>query len=444
METFGQFDSFSLIHSLAYSFIGIQTAYLSTFFPSIFWNAAVLRVESGLEDNANSDYKKIAKAVCDITSKGIEVHPIDINKSMYAFEPDAETNSIIYGMKALNGVNGDSINQIIENRPYNSFADFTEKCKLNKTVVLSLIKSGAFDKFNERRATMDEYLASISGIKSKVTMQNLPALINYNLVPAAYKFQKSLFNFNKSLKGRKYLLDDRHYSFYSKHFEVDDLVVKDDVFAVDEKKWKKLYDKGMEPLKDYIKTNQNEVLDALNNAIMTEAYNDNASGNYSSWEMESMGFYYHSHEMFPIDASLYNVVKYNSLPETAIVEKTFKDIPIYKLSTIMGTVIAKDDVKSSVSLLTVESGVVTVKFNREVYADYNRRISEVRPDGTKKFIEDSWFAKGSMLMIMGVRRNDVFFAKRYKSTPGELVYKVTKVNDNGTCERTSVRYGEEQ
>ena len=46
--------SFSIIHALAYSFIGIQTLYLATNFNPIFWNTAYLIVNSGsLEDEDN-------------------------------------------------------------------------------------------------------------------------------------------------------------------------------------------------------------------------------------------------------------------------------------------------------------------------------------------------------------------------------------------------------
>ena len=50
-----------------------------------------------------------------------------------------------------------------------------------------------------------------------------------------------------------------------------------------------------------------------------------------------------------------------------MVEYTFRrngrDIPIYKTQRIMGTVIGKNNTKATVNLLTVDSGVVTVKFN---------------------------------------------------------------------------------
>ena len=104
--------SFSLIHSLAYSYIGLQTVYLATYFPSIYWNCACLRIDAGIEENAGTNYGKIAKAIGNMQNHGIKVMPIDINKSGYAFEPDEENNAILYGFKALNGVNGDSISEI--------------------------------------------------------------------------------------------------------------------------------------------------------------------------------------------------------------------------------------------------------------------------------------------------------------------------------------------
>ena len=119
--------SFSLIHSLAYSYIGLQTVYLATYFPTVYWNTACLRVDAGLEEDASSNYNKIAKAVGNMTARGIKVLPVDINRSGYMFEPDEATNSIYYGMKSLTGVGGEAIQEIIENRPYISIEDFESK-----------------------------------------------------------------------------------------------------------------------------------------------------------------------------------------------------------------------------------------------------------------------------------------------------------------------------
>lgn len=150
--------SFSLIHSLAYSFIGLQTVYLATYFNPVYWNTACLRVDAGLEEDASTNYGKIAKAVGNIIYRGIDVSLIDINKSHYMFEPDIGSDSILYGFKALNGIGGEIIQEIEANRPYVDLDDFMSKVKCNKTQMVSLIKSGAFDEFNSRKEIMKEYI----------------------------------------------------------------------------------------------------------------------------------------------------------------------------------------------------------------------------------------------------------------------------------------------
>lgn len=150
--------SFSRIHGYAYSLIACQAAYLSEYFPSIYWNTAYLRVISGLDVEASSNYSKLARGVGEIISHGVNVSLIDINKSGYMFEPDEEHNAIRYGLKALNGVGGEIIEEIINNRPYEDIYEFMEKVNCNKTVMIALIKSGAFDSFDDREKIMEEYI----------------------------------------------------------------------------------------------------------------------------------------------------------------------------------------------------------------------------------------------------------------------------------------------
>nr|DAJ96683.1 MAG TPA: DNA polymerase III, alpha subunit [Caudoviricetes sp.] len=85
--------SFSLIHALAYSFVGMQTLYLATHFNPIYWNTACLIVNSGalLEDDS-TDYAKVAKAIGSIRSAGIKVSLADINNSGFGFKPDVANN----------------------------------------------------------------------------------------------------------------------------------------------------------------------------------------------------------------------------------------------------------------------------------------------------------------------------------------------------------------
>ena len=446
--------AFNAEHCYSYSMIGLQCDYLAVKYPSIYWNTGCLRVDSGLEEEASTNYGKIAKAVGKINNQGINFSLIDINKSEYMFEPDEENNRIIYGLKAVTGINGETIQKIVENRPYISLQDFLERTPLNKTAMISLIKAGAFDQFDERKNIMREYIWSVCEPKKRLTLQNFNALIEANLIPQEINFQKRVFVFNKALKVNcKFedyysLKSDNYYKFYTKFFDVDLLEPLGNKVGIKQKTWKKLYDEAMKPAKEYLKNHQSELLDKLNNSIFDSIWNKYAQGNYSSWEMDSLGMYYHKHELSSIDNKIYEIESFKNLPSSPEVETTFKrkgaEIPIYKLHRIAGTVIAKDDIHSSISVLTVDSGVVTVKMNRDYYAMYNRRISEVQKDGTKKVIEQGWFSKGTLVVLQGIRRGDSFFLKNYKKSAYHQLYKITEIHSNGTVEMTNERAEEEK
>ena len=56
METLDYYDSFSIIHALAYSFIGFQTMFIATRWNPIYWNTACLVVNSGsLEEQEENE-----------------------------------------------------------------------------------------------------------------------------------------------------------------------------------------------------------------------------------------------------------------------------------------------------------------------------------------------------------------------------------------------------
>ena len=83
----------------------MQTLYLATYYPEIYWDAACLVVNSGsLEDTekeSGTNYEKMARAIGDIKAAGIEVSLIDINKSQMGFIPDVENNRILFGLKGV-------------------------------------------------------------------------------------------------------------------------------------------------------------------------------------------------------------------------------------------------------------------------------------------------------------------------------------------------------
>ena len=442
--------SFARVHGYSYSLIACQCAYLATYFPRVYWNTACLRVDAGIEEEASTSYDKIAKAVGNMTTHGIKVKPVDINLSSYFFEPDEEHNAILYGLKSLNGVGGEVIESIIQKRPYTSLQDFLDKTNSNKTVTLSLIKAGAFDQFGDRKEVLAQYLRQISEPKKRLTMQNFKGLIDNDLVSQELTFQKRLFIFNKALRTNKkvddmYAINYNYYDFYEKFFDIDLLEPIGNTLGIKQKTWQKLYTKAMEPAKKYLQEHQQEMLNKYNNILFQEQWNKYAVGNESTWEMDSMGYYYHEHELAKVKQSWYNIYEYDSLPDEPEVEYTFKrngrEIPIFKTCRIMGTVIGKNNTKATVNLLTVGSGVVTVKFDLDYFAKYNRRISE-NVDGINKQMESGWFLKGEKLVINGYKRGGMFKAKAYRKSSSKQLYRITEIRDDGTMCMTHLRYGE--
>lgn len=436
--------AFSMNHSLPYSFVGIQTIILAKKFDPIYWNTACLIVNSGATDeelSGTTNYGKIAKAIGDIRAAGIKVSTADINQSKYGFSPDVGAGVITYGLKGLLNVGDDVIAEIIANRPFESFGDFLSKVKCGKQAVVSLIKGGAFDRFGERKRIMAEYLWMSCDKKKRITLQNMNGLIQRNLIPAELSFESRVFEFNRYLKSvcktnqGYYLLDDRAYAFIDMNFPDLSLEVVGANYAVNQKVWDKIYQKQMDKVREWMTNNQAETLYQLNKTIFQEEWNKYASGNYSSWEMEALCFYYHEHELMNVNRARYGISNFFTLPEEPIVEKTFKrsgvEIPIYRLNRICGTCIAKNKTKGTVSLLTPE-GVVEVKFRNEYFSLFDKQISIRGADGVKHVVEKSWFNRGSMIMVTGIRRGDDFIPKKYASTAGHQLYKIESIGANGS------------
>lgn len=474
--------SFSDIHSLSYSFIGFQSAYLSTNWNSIYWNAACLIVNSGsLEDEEDeeeivdiyetedpeyeyedlpdrsgkkkkaksTDYGKVAKAIGQIRSNGIKVSLVDINNSNFGFDVDDANNTILFGLKGLTKVNDDVIKLIVSGRPYAGIKDFMTRCPLNKSIMLSLIKGGAFDKVDNewaskicpdapRRAIMAYYISLICEPKTKITLQNLNGLVKKNIIPTELKLLINVYEFNKYLKTKKkgyyYVLDEACLSFLLKNFGLDEVESQNNLFAIKQTTWDKMYKTEMDKMRNWMTQNQTEILNDYNAKLFEEEWKKDASGSISAWEMETCCFYYHEHELANVDTEKYGISNYFDLPEEPEVDYFFKrggrEIPIFKLHKIIGTVLCKNDTKSTISLLTTQ-GVVNVKFSKEYYANFKKQISRKNNDGTKTIIEKSWFRRGCKLMLTGYRTGDTFRTKAYKNTPTHQLYLIEDLSPDG-------------
>ena len=443
--------SFSIIHALAYSFIGMQTLYLGTHFNPVYWNTAYLIVNSGsLETESLTDddkqegtnYTKIAKAIGQIRAAGIKVSLADINRSKFSFEPDPENNQILFGMKGMLNVGDDIIEEIIKNRPYVSPRDFINKINPKRNVMISLIKGGAFDNLIDRKECMAWYIWETCDKKKKLNLQNLLGLMKYKLLPEENENQvmaRRVYEFNRYLKAITvptnklkpyYVLDERALGFLV-NIQKEELICQNgNIYCILKEDWDKIYQKWMDIFRQWLTDNQEEILDKYNKIIFLEDWNKYAKGTLSAWEMEALCFYYHEHELKNIDNYRYGFVNFNDLPVEPEIERSFykgtKKINLFKLYKICGTCIAKNKLKSSVTLLTT-SGIVEVKFRKEYFSLFDRQISAKGEDGKKHIIEKSWFNRGSMIIVRGMRSEDTFIAKKYNSTEGHTLYKIDEV-----------------
>lgn len=480
--------SFSEVHALLYSFIGIQTLVVATSFPAIYWNTACLIVNSQSiqeedddeeaffeEDNteeSNEDlegeedaeeipqndkkkkkaravnYGKIASAIGKIKQSGVSVAPPDINKSTYTFSPDIENNTIRYGLSGITKVGEDLVKAIMEGRPYKSLNDFINRIKINKPQMVNLIKSGSFDCFGDRVQIMREYINIVSDTKKRINLQNMKMLIDFGLIPEDYDMQCRVYNFNKYLKKMKldadyYGLDAIAFDFYSAHFDVDKLIPCSETesgFKIKQTSWDTYYQQHMDIIRPYVQKHASELLTQVNDRLTKDTWDKYCQGSISKWEMDSVSFYSHEHELARVDEEANDLSDFFSLPEEPEIERAIpikgKYVPLFRLHRIYGTVLDRDKTKKTVTLLT-PTGVVTVKIFGGVFANYDKQISERGADGKKHVIEKSMFSRGNKIVVCGVRDGDSFRAKKYSRTPFHLVEQIVNIYDNGIIELRS-------
>jgi len=155
MEKFAEYG-FNKSHSAAYAMVAYQTAYLKAHYPAAFM-AATLSAEMDDTDKVQIFYQ-------DCLANGLELLPPDINLSGYRFEPVSD-RQIRYGLGAVKGTGEAAITAIARTRetqgPFCDLFDFCrriDKRVVNRRAIESLIRAGAFDSLNPRRASL---LASV-------------------------------------------------------------------------------------------------------------------------------------------------------------------------------------------------------------------------------------------------------------------------------------------
>src|SRR5213596_2581174 len=151
IATFGRYG-FNKSHSVAYSILSYQAAWLKAHYAPEFMSA-LLSSEIG-----NSD--KVVQYINEARELGLEVLPPDVNESGFKFTVVGE-GRVRFGLGAIKNVGGSAIESIIAGRqagePYRTLVDLCERIDLrlcNKRVIEALIDSGACDSLGGHRAQL--------------------------------------------------------------------------------------------------------------------------------------------------------------------------------------------------------------------------------------------------------------------------------------------------
>ena len=192
--------AFNKSHAACYAVVSYQTAFLKAYYPPEFM-AAMLNSYLGNLD-------KVPVYIEECKSLNIEILKPSINESELKFT--AINGNIRFGLGSIKNVGIQPVENIIKERNKNgkfkSFTDFCERiadASVNKKCIESLIKSGAFDEFEQNRSTL---LASFEGIVDTIQSTKKKGL----------EGQFSMFDFGATNDDVENNMDDIKYAFVEK------------------------------------------------------------------------------------------------------------------------------------------------------------------------------------------------------------------------------------
>jgi len=143
---------FNKSHAAAYALIAFHTAYFKAHHPAAFMAANLSLVMD--------DTDKVRQLYDDALAQSLAVLPPDVNASNFRFEP-VDASRIRYGLGGIKGTGEQAINAIVAARTRDgAFTDLFDFCRrvdkrlVNRRVIEALIRAGAFDSIDVRRATL--------------------------------------------------------------------------------------------------------------------------------------------------------------------------------------------------------------------------------------------------------------------------------------------------
>ncbi|HEX9325185.1 MAG TPA: DNA polymerase III subunit alpha [Reyranella sp.] len=145
---------FNKCHSAPYALVAYQTAYLKANHPVEFF-AASMTLDMGNADKLGNFRRELERLQIPLLAP-------DINKSMAEFAVERTDDGkfgVRYALAAIKGVGREAMNRLAEERqakgPFKDLFDVAERLDqrvINKRLLESLVKAGAFDSLNKNRA----------------------------------------------------------------------------------------------------------------------------------------------------------------------------------------------------------------------------------------------------------------------------------------------------
>lgn len=382
-----------------------------------YWKTACLNINSGLEGDLTkgTDYTEVSKAV---NSMRDSIILPNINKSQLKFT--AQDGEVLYGLKPIIGLDTNTLDAIIANRPFKSLEDYYTRMidtKLTSTKkTISLIKSGAMDNLEDmsRRHIMAELVKLEIPQKDKVTMVQLPYY--RDIIPSEFNKLLELHDFRSRIKGKNKepMNKDIEQEFIKKYSKHVDYKFTDEL-KIDIKSFEKYYNKEVIPLKEEIK--KPIYAKEFTKKKRQEYWLKECQGSISEWEIDTILF---NSNGFVIDteqvSERHKITEFNDLKNLPFIGTNERGFREYEISAITGVVVGYNNQKKLVYVLTKESGVVTIKMSRKKYTHYQEKTEA----------DDSWWLRGTKLVLLGYKNGEAFYVK------GNQIYRKPVIKINGS------------
>ena len=168
--------AFNKAHAVAYAVVAYQTAWFKYHHTREYMAALLTSVLDSQE--------KVAEYIAECRDNGIKLVPPDINASGANFTV-SESGDIRFGLVAVKGVGRGVIESVLAEREkggrFTSFEDFCERMfggELNKRVVESLIKCGAFDSLGYKRSQLLKVYGTVLDGIAQTRKKNLEGQVD--------------------------------------------------------------------------------------------------------------------------------------------------------------------------------------------------------------------------------------------------------------------------